>query len=245
MPKRQTREQDFLDQLAQPGRHLLYLLITLMGLSRGPSVYPAGQCQKVCVVSAPLIVPFFFCRAPRRPLLPTALGFRLTPHCPNAHLRPLPQQHVPTDFNAGKLFSLDSPLRPASVWSSRRRRLVPRPRFDAPPRRDRLLHALEGLAKLSPMAQAMGFGARVCCVRPRRADWTESRRSLALHTRPFRVVLGPVAMGTALPSGGMSTTRAPKHFHRSLSSSPSSSLTTWVSTRSPVELPTSTSTNPL
>jgi len=74
-----------------------------------------------------------------------------------------------------------------------------------PPRRDRLLHALEGLA---PMAQAMGFGARVCWVRPRRADWTESWRSLALHTRPFRVVLGPVAMGTALPSDGMSTTRA-------------------------------------
>ena len=98
----------------------------------------------------------------------------------------------------------------------------PRPRFDAPPRRDRLLHALEGLAKLSPMAHAMGFGARVCWVRPRRADWPVSRRSLAQHTRPFGVVLGPVAMDTALPSGGMSTTRAPKHFHRSLSSSPSS-----------------------
>jgi hypothetical protein len=58
-------------------------------IQRSVSV-PRRAMPKLCVVSAPSIVPFFLCRAPRRPLLPTALGFRLTPHCSNAHLRPLP-----------------------------------------------------------------------------------------------------------------------------------------------------------
>jgi len=163
-------------------------------IQRSVSV-PRRAMPKLCVVSAPSIVPFFFCRAPRRPLLPTALGFRLTPHCSNAHLRPLPQQHVPAVYNASKLFSL-RPASGSSSSSSRRRRLVPRPRFDAPPRRDRLSACARGACQAQShgardgLWSASGLGSR-----PRRADWPESRRSLAQHTRPFRVVLGPVAMG--------------------------------------------------
>jgi hypothetical protein len=206
---------------------------------------------KVCVVSAPSIVPFFFCRAPRRPLLPTALGYRLTPHCPNAHLRPLPQQHVPTDFNASKLFSLDSPLRPASVWSSRRRRLEPRPRFDAPPRRDRLLHALRGAGQ----AQSHGAGDGL---------WSASVLGSSEASRLDRVKAQPRSAYSpisrrAWPCGHGHCAAERRHVDHKGAQAFSSLIVVvavefvdnLVSTRScssrssPVELPTSTSTNPL
>ena len=202
-------------------------------------------CALVCH-STPILL------LPRPEVEPTALCFRLplasdSPHTAPTHTSPpttSPQQHVPADFNASKLFSL-RPASGSSSSSSRRRRLVPRPRFVAPPRRDRLLHALEGLAKLSPMAHAMGFGARVGWVRVRLARVKAQPRS----------AYSPISR-RAWPCGHGDCAAERRHVDHKGAQAFSSLIVVvavelvdnLVSTRScssQVELPTSTSTNPL